>query len=273
MNFINCHLLHWSYEKHAVPEVPEHVHSYYQIELCVHGAVRFTSSATRPHLHSGDWMLIPPGTTHSMIYEGRDLEYYSFKFEVNGLNARMDSELFFHARDPLSDWVIASLAALRPPDRYLYMPINENRIALEALLLSMFQQTLMPIANRNGKPRILRDISAMIAEEGAKVNIQRAAEQMQMNVSQLKYRCKLALQEYSSVTGKKLTLKEYLDRELMKHIDRLLIYSDMPLGDISSQTMFNNIYTFSRFVKRLTGETPSQRRNKSGNAEIEILPE
>ena len=271
MNFVNCHLLHWSYEKHAVPEVPRHVHNYYQIELCVNGVIKFTSDSGKPHLHSGDWMLIPPGTAHSMIYEGRNLEYYSFKFEVAGKNSTIDSELFFHARDPLADWVIESLAAQRPPDRYLYMPINENRIVLESLLLNMFQQTLMPIASRNNRPRILRDISALIAEEGAKVNIQRAAEQLQMNSSQLKYRCNLALEEYSSAIGKKLTIKEYLDRELMKHIDRLLVYSDLPLGDISDQTMFNNIYTFSRFVKRLTGETPSQRR-AGKKRDDEILP-
>ena len=61
-----------------------------------------------------------------------------------------------------------------------------------------------------------------------------------------------------------MTLKEFADRELMKQIDRLLFYSDLTLGDIADQTMFNNIYTFSRFVKRLTGETPSHRRaNKS----------
>ena len=273
MNFINCHLLHWSYEKHAVPEVPEHIHNYYQIELCVNGVIRFTSDSGKPHLHSGDWMLIPPGTSHGMIYEGRDLEYYSFKFEVNTPGLGVESELLFHSRDALAQWVIDSLAALRPPDRYLYMPINENRPVLETLLLSMFQQTLKPIASRSSKPKLLRDISEMIAAEGARVNIQRAAEQMQMNVPQLKYRYKLAQDEYIAVGGKKLTLKEYLDRELMKHIDRLLIYSDLPLGDISDQTMFNNIYTFSRFVKRLTGETPSQRRaGKKRDAEMETLP-
>ena len=182
----------------------------------------------------------------------------------------MGNELIFQHSDTLSAWVINTLAALRPPDRFLYMPINENRIILESLLLSMLQQALTPIANKPLLPKLLRDIADMIAEEGANVNIQRAAEHLQMNVSQLKYRYKLAQKEYAAGISD-LTLKEFLDRELMKQIDRFLFYSDLSLGDISDQTMFNNIYTFSRFVKRLTGETPSRRRaNKSS---IKHLPD
>ena len=271
MDFISCHLLHWSYEKHAVPEVPEHIHSYYQIELCVNGLIKFASGNRKLHLHSGEWMLIPPGTVHSMIYEGKELEYYSFKFEVTNQNIPVGNELLFQCRDTLSTWVINSLAALRPPDRFLYMPINENRIILEALLLSMLQQALTPIASKPLLPKLLRDISDMIAEEGANVNIQRAAEHLQMNVSQLKYRYKLAQKEYALPGISNLTLKEFLDRELMKQIDRFLFYSDLSLGDISDQTMFNNIYTFSRFVKRLTGETPSRRRADKRN--LKHLPD
>ena len=270
MNFVNCHLLHWSYEKHAVPEVPEHIHGYYQIELCVNGLIKFKSGKQKLQLRSGEWMLVPPGTVHSMIYEGRDLEYYSFKFEVCNQDIAVGNELIFQHSDTLSAWVINTLAALRPPDRFLYMPINENRIILESLLLSMLQQALTPIANKPLLPKLLHDIADMIAEEGANVNIQRAAEHLQMNVSQLKYRYKLAQKEYAAGISD-LTLKEFLDRELMKQIDRFLFYSDLSLGDISDQTMFNNIYTFSRFVKRLTGETPSRRRaNKSS---IKHLPE
>ena len=271
MNFINCHLLHWSYEKHSVPEVPEHIHSYYQIELCVNGIIKFTSKCGKLYLHSGEWMLIPPGTPHGMIYEGKDLEYYSFKFEVNDQDILPGNELFFQRANVLSNWVINSLSALRPPDRYLYMPINENRVILETLLLSMLQQALTPIARKPAMPKLLRDISDMIAEEGAGVNIQRAAERLQMNVPQLKYRYKIAIREYMPAGYEKITLKEFFDRELMKQIDRFLFYSDLPLGDISDQTMFNNIYTFSRFVKRLTGETPSRRRANKNNAKY--LPE
>ena len=267
MNFINCHLLHWGYEKHAVPEVPEHIHNYYQIELCVTGLVKFTNAPGKRCLHSGEWVLIPPDTPHGMIYEGKNLEYYSFKFEVNDHSIMLNSELIFQNANVLSSWVIDSLSKQRPPDRYLHMPINENRTVLEALLVSMLQQALTPIAGKPVMPKLLRDISDMVAAGGAGVNIQRAAEHLQMNVSQLKYRFRMAMQEYSGADGKKMSLKEFIDQELMKQIDRFLFYSDLPLGDIAEQTVFNNIYTFSRFVKRVTGENPSRRRAKKNTVQ------
>ena len=259
MKFINCNLLHWSYEKHAVPVVPEHIHSYYQIELCVQGTIKFTSGKKQLQLHAGEWMLIPPETLHGMIYEGKDLEYYSFKFAVNGLDIAPERKLHFQASDPLSLWVIDSLVSQRPPNRYLYMPINENRMVLEALLQSMLQHALAPVDGKSPQPELLRSIADLIASEGAMINIQRAAEKLDLNVSQLKYRYKNLCNEYD-FPEKDLTLKEFIDHELIKQIDRFLLYSTLSLGEIARQTKFNNIYTFSRFVKRMTGENPSKRR-------------
>lgn len=259
MNFINCHLLHWSYEKHSVPVVPEHMHSYYQIELCVNGVIKFTSAGRKLQLRAGEWMLIPPETAHGMIYEGKNLEYYSFKFEVSNLDFEPESRLIFQSADPLSSWVIDSLVSQRPANRYLYMPINENRMVLEALLQSMLQHTLTPVNSTSQQPKLMRLIADLITEEGALINIQHAAEKLDLNVSQLKYRYKNACAECDAA-HRKLTLKEFIDQELIRHIDRFLIYSSLPLGEIAQQTNFNNIYTFSRFVKRLTGQSPSERR-------------
>ncbi len=268
MDFIDCHLLHWSYEKHAVPDVPAHIHSYYQIELCVNGTVTFNCGRRKLLLHSGDWMLIPPGTLHSMTYEGKDLEYYSFKFEIINSDIVLGNELIFQAHNELSAWVISSLVSQRPPDKYLYMPINENRMVLESLLMSMLRQLLRPVNDPDAVPPLLRSIAGMIAEEGAKVNMQHVAEHMKINVSQLKYRYKLAVKDHFAGQQCKLTLKEFFDHELIKQIDRFLFYSDLALGEIAEQTKFNNIYTFSRFVKRLTGETPSQRRRAKRHSAV-----
>ena len=266
MDFVNCHLLHWSYEKHAVPAVLEHIHSYYQIELCVNGVIKFNSGKSKLRLHSGEWMLIPPGTPHSMTYEGKDLEYYSLKFAVNNLEQVVDKSLIFQPANKLSAWIISALVDQRPPDQYLYMPINENRVVLETLLLSMLQQALSPIKNHSSTPRLLREIANIVAEEGAMVNAQLVAGRMQMNVAQLKYRYELVAREHFAGAKNHLTLKQFFDRELMKQIDRFLFYSDLALGEISAQTKFNNIYTFSRFVKRLTGQTPTRRRAEKNPA-------
>ena len=260
MRFTHCQLLHWSYEKHSVPDVDEHVHSYFQIELCVNGVIKFTSAGKKLRLTAGEWMLIPPGTSHGMVYEGKNLEYYSFKFEVENLPEKVRCDLIYQKRDYLSNWIITTLIGQRPADKYLYMPINENRAVLESLLDSMLQHALSPITPNSGQPELMRNIADLITEEGARINVQNAAEKLHMNLSQLKYRYKLAVQELPP--AEHLTLKEFIDHELMRQIDRFLFYSDLSLGEISNQTKFNNIYTFSRFVKRMTGQSPGQRQKQ-----------
>lgn len=258
MQFLNCHLLHWSYEKHHFPDVPEHVHNYFQIEFCVSGAIRFTSGMQKMLLKAGEYMLIPPGTKHAMVYEGKDLEYYSFKFEVENLPEKLSNQLIMQSVSSLNNWVSESLVHLRPHDQYLNMPINDNRIILEALLLNMLKQALTPFSAGN-RPKLLRDIVDLVAARGASVNVQTVAEVMRINLTQLKYRYKLIQQNLSET--ERMTLKEFIDNELIKLIDRFLFYSDLSLTEIAEQTRFNNIYTFSRFVTRMTGSPPSIRRN------------
>ena len=260
MKFINCHLLHWSMASGKVPAIVEHVHSYYQIEFCIGGEIKFFSGGSKFKLKSNEWMLIPPGTPHAMVYEGRNLKYYSFKFEINNFFEHPEKRLFFQGVTPLNNFLADTLATLHPADKDLFLPINENRPVLEALLLSMVQQTLSPVDSKSdSQPELLSDLANLTADSGAMLNVQSAAELMNMSVSQLKYRYKKVAPEYAP------TIKDFIDRELMRQIDRFLFYSNLSLGEIASQTAFGNIYTFSRFVKRLTGESPGLRRQRKVN--------
>lgn len=255
----HCKLLHWNYAVNPVPEVPAHVHSYYQIELCVNGLIDFSGSGRKLQLRAGEWMLIPPGVTHGMTYSGKNLQYYSFKFEVENLPGTPLDQLIFQPANFLSRWAIGAFRELQSADSHLYLPLNENRPILESMLYSMLFQALAELKTENHLPPLLRTIADLISESGALINVQSAAEQLNMNVSQLKYRYKL-IQKNVYPAVKNITIKEFIDKELMKNIDRFLFYSELTLAQIASQTKFNNIYTFSRFVRRLTGQTPSQRR-------------
>ena len=123
----------------------------------------------------------------------------------------------------------------------------------------MLHEALVPVPETAPMPEILQKLSALIAEEGAKINIKTASEILNISSNQLKYRAGAALAEYAPGTG----VKEFIDQELLKNIDRLLFYSEHSLLRIAEQMKFNNIYTFSRFVRRLTGQSPSQRRKQN----------
>ena len=256
-----CNLLHWSLAAGKMPDVPEHVHSFYQIELCVAGYIKFSAAGKKFKLMPGEWMLIPPGAAHGMSYGGKELEYYSFKFEVQNLPQKVAPQLFYQPASVLGNYVIGTLKQLHPADKYLFLPINENRVILESLLFNLLQQALAPLQQSDPVPGLLSDLADLVTEYGALTNVQSAAEWLNMNVSQLKYR-------YGQVRRKHIdklqhvTLKEFIDRQIMQQIDRFLLYSNLSLSQIAQQTQFNNIYTFSRFVKRMTGESPLHRRQK-----------
>lgn len=255
MRFTRCNLLHWGYENHPVPDVPAHRHDYFQIELCVKGFIDLTTQTGKLHIAPKEWVLIPPETEHAMRYAAEGLEYYSFKFSVSDLAFLPPAEVLFSGQDNLSCWIIDSLKTQRPANCYKCMPINENRSVLEALLLSMLQRALLPV-NTPQLPETLQKLQSLIASEGARVNIKNAGEMLNMAPNQFKYRARTALNELAE----NITLKDFIDRELLHHTDRMLFYSDLSINKIAERLNFNNIYTFSRFVRRLTGESPLQRR-------------
>ncbi len=259
MELLECCLWHWEHEVGTVPATAEHLHPYFQIELCIHGLIRMKSGREELALHAGDWVLLPPETPHRIDYSGENLEYYSFKFGVEHLTAAIASRPVRVRCDDLTRWCIDALRRQHGTEARSYLEINANRPILEAVLLVMLHHALKPFGAAEARPRLLTALGDMVFGEAARINVQAAAEKLNMTVSQLKYRFASALEE-AHYPEPRPTLKQYLDREIMNQVDRYLYYSDLPLGEIARQTRFNNIYTFSRFVRRMTGISPSERR-------------
>ncbi len=261
MNLPSCQLLHWEHERGTVPTTTPHQHPYFQIELCINGFIRVFTPDKKEELTSDEWILLPSGTQHHMIYSQDNLEYYSFKFTVENLPEQPPSEALKVSGDELTRWCISTLQRQHDAETRSYQEINSNRPILEAILLVMIQHALKPLAPRSDRPKLLTALAELVAGEGAWINVQNAAEKLQLSLSQLKYQYALAIRELPE-TEPHLTLKQYLDIQLMQLIDRYLYYSDLPLGEIAAQTKFNNIYTFSRFCRRMTGVAPSLRRHR-----------
>ena len=82
-----------------------------------------------------------------------------------------------------------------------------------------------------------------------------------MSAAQLNYQFAKELKKFN-LLPEEYSVKKIIDEALLYLINRYLIYTDFPLGTVSRQLKFNNVYTFSRFYKRLTGISPSSRRGK-----------
>ena len=62
-----------------------------------------------------------------------------------------------------------------------------------------------------------------------------------------------------------LSIKQYLNQDLIKEASRRLLFSDKMIKNIAMNLEFNDEYYFSRFFKKQTGLSPVEYRNRYSN--------
>ena len=83
-----------------------------------------------------------------------------------------------------------------------------------------------------------------------------------MNTAQLNYQFSKTLKQHD-LPHEQYSVKKIIDEALLYLINRYLDFTDFSLEAIASQMKFNNVYTFSRFYKRLSGISPGRRRSRN----------
>jgi AraC family transcriptional activator of pobA len=68
---------------------------------------------------------------------------------------------------------------------------------------------------------------------------------------------------------KNMSLKKFFDSSRMEYIRKYLAYSDLTMTEIAENSGFEDVYSFSRFVKTQTGLAPLKLRNKLKREESE----
>jgi AraC family transcriptional activator of pobA len=105
----------------------------------------------------------------------------------------------------------------------------------------------------NQESGIVRELRKMINYQGKDVNVESAAAALQCSTSFLKRHLKQA---------KGIPAKTFIDQECIKIIRRHLDYSSQSLTKIAEMMNFPDLYAFSRFFKRMCGESPKQYKNR-----------
>ena len=259
--FMDVKLLYWGRARGYCSKPARRVfemHPYCQLEICVSGNIIMQTPEQKFVLHAGDMLLLPGGIGHTVIYPDADNEFYSLKFE-----ASVPPQVYLLGNSQFSQWCIASLQHCHVPEAFLAMPIDQsNREIVEGTLYLFLQhcRRCNDFPEENDPPLVSR-IRNLTLAYGKCLNVTECAEFMQMTAAQLNYQFACTLREYN-LSASEYSVKKIIDQALLYLIDRYLDFSDFSLSTIARQMRFNNVYTFSRFYKRMTGIPPRLRRQQ-----------
>ena len=255
---MNIRLLYWgrSWENFSRSRrIHFEYHPYCQLEICVRGSV-IMHLADKDHvLHAGDMFLVPPGIAHQVMYPDRN-EFYSLKFECSNPPAapvHIENSKF-------TAWCIASFRQCHSSSARMQLPIDpETREIIEGLLMICMKKFLDTGTERSGEPVLFKKIREAALRTGYCITVSDCAEILEMNTAQLNYQFSKTLKQHD-LPHEQYSVKKIIDEALLYLINRYLDFTDFSLEAIASQMKFNNVYTFSRFYKRLSGISPGRRR-------------
>lgn len=233
-------------------------HPYCQLEVCEKGHIIICTADGEFILQTGDILLIPPGMGHYVVYPDNDNNFYSLKFEAS----EAPNKSVFAAGSRLNSWLIKSLHECHPEGARHAMPITqENREIVEGVLSVMMQHFCRHNSGSGGEPEIFQKIRDAVLVAASCINVESCAQLLGMNAAQLNYQFSKALKD-SGLSAADYSVKKIIDQAILYLIDQYLDFTSFSLSAIARQMKFNNVYTFSRYYKRLTGISPSARKQK-----------
>ncbi|MFP4052362.1 MAG: AraC family transcriptional regulator [Phycisphaerae bacterium] len=247
---VRCRILlcHKGYAAQA-RTCPAHQHPFWQAEIIIHGPIPARVGETEYTLQEGDVLLVPPYREHSFVYEQSGEQWFSAKFAVVGLKEDADSLLLRGEGDagPLLD----ALQGMLPDSPE---PARRERWVLEHLLAATLAYEYVSApekSSRQGQPLLARIEAYVEAAGGARVSVSDVAGHVGYSISHVS----ALFRKYNE-----MPLKTFLDIRRSKVASRLLEYSDLTITEIAETLDFPDVFSFSRFFRRVVGASPRQFR-------------
>ncbi len=257
---MKIHLLHWgrAWEEQSAA-IRSHSHPYCQFEICVSGTLCAAFPGRSVELKQGECILVPPMVEHRIGPVNTMFEFYSLKF----ISGKTPDKPVVLSQSRFTEWMLQSLRSCHAQHEKFLLPINSNREVIEPLLQLVMERVLSkPQAKEKMQSELFGKIEDIAMSRCACINAKTCAEEMGMTPSHLNYLFSVELKKLS-LSPAEWSVKKIIDRALLYQIERFLDYTDFPIMVIAEKMHFNNVYTFSRFYKRLSGIPPKARRGKT----------
>ncbi|MDC7218305.1 MAG: AraC family transcriptional regulator [Spirochaetales bacterium] len=247
---LKLNLLYWEHcQRDEKKRDSYHFHDYWQAEILIAGRGIACFEDQEIPLDEHRIIVIPPGLHHSFEYIGSHCEYYSFKFNCE-TRKKIDRPLLFSDPrniTPLKHYIAEFLADEEVETDQVSVHIQN---ALKTLI------ELEHIYNKEVKTMTTaeRIRNQLFTKTGYFPTADEIAQLMDLSRPHLSKKLK-------EETG--YSLKPFLDRERIEHAQTLLHLSDLSVTEISYHLGFSDIWGFSKFFRRMTGQSPSDYRTAS----------
>ena len=248
-------LLYWGHWKTDQAVLQPHVHPYWQIEFILEGTIRLQVENEEYLLAPGDAVLIPPMNRHTFFYPAQNRwESWSLKFDFEMLPSGLSACHIPDGNGFIFECTGAALAAVQK--LHLYYETEAPRLGalLKVILLTVYAENLilpqeLPLLK---KMRHFIEIHPY-----SQTSARRLARECNYSADHLSVLVKKA-------TG--LSLKSFIDHEILLKAERLLANTDFSIGEIADKLGFPDQYAFSHFFRNNSGTSPTAYRKSLGDA-------
>jgi AraC family transcriptional activator of pobA len=218
-----------------------HVHEFWQLEAVSSGVLEISFRNGKLSAGENGLILIPPGIPHHFSYPGREWGAWSIKFSFQTEHVPPGVITFSLSEE--GDAVFKALSGLS----VLEKPDARRRARLE-YSLGLFLETELGREREAGFSAKVESIIMMIDNSGGKP----------LSVNDIARRLNCSRNNVSASFRKETGtgLKEFIDRKRVETAENLLEFTDMRITEAASVLGFPDVYSFSRFFRRMNGASP-----------------
>lgn len=253
---VSCrYLYHGRVVFHQPRSVNLHAHPFWHVDVHVAGNAALLVRGARLPIKAGAVYFIPAGVQHGFDYPRQRSDFLTLKVAVLGRSGQ--SQVLFAKPTPVVLGIKRALLDATPRDTTPTRAQQETMELLAAALISHCYPEHTedaPISSKKEEP-LVEGVRLFVSRSQGRVpSVKEVARHMGYSISHIAARFR---------ESEGMALKQYLDHERCRVASWLMVYSDLSVGEVAGRLGFADIYSFSRFFKRLTRTSPTLFRTRA----------
>lgn len=245
---------------HAAPKPTSHYHQEYEIYFLTDGSCRYFIDKKTYSLSCGDFVVIPPGIIHKVLYEvpayGRLLIHCSADYIPDSVLPHIDELVYFSPPPAL----LEQIHNLYRQIRYAYE--NQGEFSSDTIRCCVASLMLLMVKNRTA----LTDSHTGSSFVEKAVRYIRAHYNSRPTLQETAHHCAVSPEHLSRMFRKEtgFGFSEYLNLYRLKKAESILKSGNAPsISQVAMQCGFNDSNYFSNSFKKMYGISPSDLKKQS----------